>query len=60
MSAAMGAPRFAAAVCGHWGIKASPLVLDVTFNEDRCRCRKDHSDQNFAILRRLALNFLRA
>lgn len=56
----MGAPRFAAAVCGHWGIKASPLVLDVTFNEDRCRCRKDHSDQNFAILRRLALNFLRA
>jgi len=60
MSTPMTAPRFAAAVRGHWGIEASHWVLDVTFDEDRCRCRKDHSDQNFALMRRLAMNLLRA
>lgn len=60
MSTAMDAARFAAAVRGHWGIEASHWVLDVTFNEDRCRSRKDHSDQNFAFMRRLAMNLLRA
>lgn len=60
MSTAMTAARFAAAVRGHWGIEASHWVLDVTFNEDRCRSRKNHSDQNFALMRRLAMNLLRA
>lgn len=59
MSTALTAQRFAAAVRGHWGIEASHWVLDVTFNEDRCRSRKDHSDQNFALMRRLAMNLLR-
>jgi predicted transposase YbfD/YdcC len=59
MSTAMTAQRFAAVVRGHWGIEASHWVLDVTFNEDRCRSRKDHSDQNFALMRRLAMNLLR-
>ena len=36
----------------HWS-------LDVTFNEDRCRIRKDHAPANMAALRRLALNVLR-
>ena len=35
----------------HW-------VLDVTFNEDASRIRKDNSPLNFTILRRLALNLL--
>ena len=60
MSQPMTAKRFAAAVRGHWGIEnRAHWVLDVTFNEDRCRCRKDHSDQNFALMRRLAMNLLR-
>lgn len=59
LSDAMPADRFAAAVRGHWGIEASHWVLDVTFNEDRSRCRKDHSDVNFALMRRLAMNILR-
>ena len=64
MSKPMDIRRFADAVRGHprgWGIENSVhWVLDVTFNEDRCRCRKDHSDANFALIRRLALNLLSA
>ena len=32
--------------------------LDVTFNEDASRIRKDNAPVNFAILRRMALNIL--
>jgi len=61
MSKPMDVRRFADAVRGHWGIENSAhWVLDVTFNEDRCRCRKDHSDANFALMRRLAMNLLHA
>jgi predicted transposase YbfD/YdcC len=44
----------------HWGIENSlHWVLDVTFREDASRVRKDNSAQNFAALRRLALNILK-
>jgi predicted transposase YbfD/YdcC len=35
-------------------------VLDVAFDEDRARNRKDHGPENIAILRKLALNMLRS
>jgi predicted transposase YbfD/YdcC len=51
-----GVKRFAAAVRGHWGIENSlHWVLDVTFNEDQSRIRKDYGPDNFALLRRFAL-----
>lgn len=45
----------------HWGIENQlHWVLDVHFAEDGNRARKDHAPENLAILRRLALNILRA
>jgi predicted transposase YbfD/YdcC len=53
------AQRLAQAVRGHWGIENSlHWVLDVTFNEDQSRIRKDHGPANFALLRRIAVNLI--
>jgi predicted transposase YbfD/YdcC len=47
-------------VRGHWGIENSlHWVLDVAFGEDDCRIRTGDGAQNFAILRRMALNLLK-
>lgn len=52
--------RFATVVRDHWGIENSQHhVLDVQFNEDRNRTRKDHSDINLAVIRRMCMNILR-
>jgi hypothetical protein len=37
----------------HW-------TMDVIFDEDRCRTRKDHSPANFAVIRHAAFNMLKA
>ena len=48
------------AIRTHWSIENScHWVLDVAFDEDRCRIRKENGSQNFAILRRIALNLLK-
>jgi predicted transposase YbfD/YdcC len=45
----------------HWTIENRlHWVLDVVLDEDLARARKDHAPQNLALLRRLALNVLRA
>lgn len=60
LSKYVSARRFADAARGHWGIENSlHWQLDVTFNEDQCRIRKGHADQNFSILRRTALSLLK-
>ncbi len=52
--------RFAHAVRQHWGIEnAVHWVLDVSFDEDGCRIRKDQGAQTFSVLRHIALNLLR-
>ena len=54
------AAAFNAKVRAHWGIENScHWVLDVTFNEDACRIRRGDGAQNFAILRRIALNLIK-
>ena len=51
---------FAQAVRQHWGIENSlHWVLDVSFDEDACRIRKDQGAQTFSVLRHIALNLLR-
>jgi predicted transposase YbfD/YdcC len=44
----------------HWGVENSlHWVLDVTFQEDRSRIRKENAPENFGLLRRLALCLLK-
>jgi predicted transposase YbfD/YdcC len=44
----------------HWEIENTlHWSLDVTFNEDHSRIRKEHAPENMAALRRVALNLLR-
>lgn len=53
--------EFRKAARGHWSIENSlHWVLDVTFDEDHNRAHIDHSAHNFAILRHIALNLLKA
>jgi len=52
--------RFADLIRSHWSIEnGQHWSLDVAFNEDQSRVRKDHGDQNLAALRRIALGLLR-
>ena len=54
------AETFASMIRQHWHIENKlHWSLDVTFNEDRSRIRKDYAGENIAALRRVALNLLR-
>lgn len=55
-----GAKRVLTAVRSHWGIENKlHWTLDIAFNEDHCRVRKDNGPENFVILRHIALNLLK-
>lgn len=44
----------------HWGIESSlHWCLDMTFHEDMSRIRKDHSAENMAVIRHIALAVLK-
>ena len=54
------ADAWATMIRQHWEIENTlHWSLDVTFNEDRSRIRKEHAPENMAALRRVALNLLR-
>jgi predicted transposase YbfD/YdcC len=54
------AAQIMGAVRMHWGIENSlHWVLDMTFNEDKSRMRKDHEAENMATLRHISLNILK-
>ena len=53
------AKQIAQTVRAHWAIENTlHWTLDVVFNEDKSRVRKDHAPQNMAIVRHLTLNVL--
>ena len=55
-----GAKRVLKTVRAHWGIENElHWVLDIAFDEDHCRVRKDHGPENLALLRHIALNLLK-
>jgi predicted transposase YbfD/YdcC len=61
LSKYLPAKKLLAAVRSHWGIENQlHWVLDVVCDEDGSRTRKDNGPENLAILRRLAVNVLRA
>lgn len=60
IASCIGAKRVLTAVRSHWGVENQlHWVLDIAFDEDRCRVRKDHGPENFAVLRHIALNLLK-
>ena len=61
LSKYLPAQRLLQIVRGHWSIENQlHWVLDVVFGEDACRTRKNNGPENFAILRRAAVNLVRA
>lgn|SRR5436190_3655217 len=61
LSKYMPAKRLLAVARSHWSIENQlHWVLDVVFDEDGNRSRKDNAPENLAIVRGLALNIVRA
>lgn len=59
-SLSQDAERINQSVQAHWGIETKVhWVLDIAFREDDSRVRKGHADENFAIVRHIALNKLK-
>jgi predicted transposase YbfD/YdcC len=59
-SLAGGGQQFGEAVRTHWSVENGlHWVLDVAFQEDQSRLRRDHAAENMAVLRHLALSLLR-
>lgn len=53
------AAKILAAIRTHWTVENHlHWVLDVAFDEDACRVRKDYAPQNLSLLRHIALNLL--
>lgn len=51
---------FAKSARNHWGVESSlHWCLDMTFHEDHSRIRKDHSAENMAVIRHIALAVLK-
>lgn len=61
LSKYIAAKRLLQIVRSHWGIENQlHWVLDVVFDEDGSRTRKDNGPENLAILRRFAINIIRS
>jgi predicted transposase YbfD/YdcC len=61
LSQPLAATRLIEVARTHWTIENQlHWVLDVAFEEDAARSRKDNAPQNLALLRKLALNILRS
>jgi predicted transposase YbfD/YdcC len=59
-SLACNARQIAHAVRTHWSVENSlHWRLDVVFNEDSSRIRKDHAPENMALIRRMAVNLIK-
>lgn len=53
------AAKLAQVIRDHWSIESFNWTLDVTFNEDNSRIRKDYAPENFALVKRLSASILK-
>lgn len=55
------AQRLAEIVRSHWAVENKlHWHLDVSFGEDLCKVRTDHAAENFSLVKKMALNLLKA
>ena len=47
------------AIRAHWGVEAMHWTLDMDFDEDRSRARRENIAENLAMLRHIVINVLR-
>ena len=59
-SLAADAVRQGDAIRSHWAVESHHWVMDMVFRDDECRIRKDHSPANFATIKHIASNLMRA
>jgi predicted transposase YbfD/YdcC len=52
--------RLANSIRGHWGVESMHWLLDVEFKDDLSRYRSGHGAKNMAVVRRFALDLVRA
>lgn len=61
LSKRLSPERVLEVVRAHWSVENNlHWQLDVTFHEDDARARKDYAPENLAVIRRIALDILRA
>jgi predicted transposase YbfD/YdcC len=59
-SAPLDIDRLSDGARGHWGVESLHWLLDVVFKDDLSRYRSGNGAKNMAVVRRFALNLLRA
>jgi len=59
-SAALDIERLAKGNRGHWGGESMHWLLDVEFTDDLSRCSTGHGAKDMAVVRRFALDLVRA
>ncbi|MGB1208834.1 MAG: ISAs1 family transposase, partial [Paracoccaceae bacterium] len=60
-SATLDGPMLAASVRNHWAIENSlHWVLDMGFREDDCRVRDRNAAANLSVIRKIAINLVKA
>jgi predicted transposase YbfD/YdcC len=59
-SLAADAVRQGDAIRGHWAVESHHWVMDMVFRDDECRIRKDNAPANFATVKHIASNLMRA
>ena len=48
------------AIRSHWAVESHHWVMDMVFRDDECRIRRDNAPANFATIKHIASNLMRA